>query len=197
MLRAIPRLSAILLSGAVAAAPAMAAPMSVAAPPAAPAPVAVPYPDTAPSIEVTALSWRSAAAVQPQEMTSDPQEGGEIARKSVRKAPRPTISEMTVSKRTDVSSSTLLRSTNDSPKKPGKLEIPNMQANGGGDNPPPAGTATITVARGHCASGQHFPSVKLTMRGQSYTLQDVDVVSCTPSGDNVDTCTLSYGSVAG
>ena len=64
-------------------------------------------------------------------------------------------------------------------------------------SPPPAGTATITVARGHCASGQHFPSVKLTMRGQSFTLQDVDVVSCTPTGDNSDTCTLSYQAVAG
>jgi type VI protein secretion system component Hcp len=158
--------------------------------------VPAPYPNV-PSIEVMALSWRAGDAVQPQVMTSDPQEGGEIASKAAAKKSRPTVSEMTVTKKTDVASPTLLRSTNGGSREPGKLEVPNMLAKGDGVSPPPAGTATITVARGHCASGQHFPAVKLTMRGQSYTLQDVQVVSCTPADDKTDTCTLSYRAVAG
>ena len=175
--RAILRFWAVLLGSVVAAAPGLAAPIQ-APPPAVSGPVAVPYPDTVPSIEVMALSWRAADAVQ-QRLTSDPEEGGQIAQAKDRKRPSVSISELTVTKKTDVASPTLLESTT------------------GGAAPPPRGTATITVARGHCASGQHFPAVRLTMRGQSHTFKDVDVVSCAPAGDNTDTCTLSYRDVAG
>jgi type VI protein secretion system component Hcp len=60
--------------------------------------------------------------------------------------------------------------------------------------PAPAGTATVTVARGACATGQHIPEVKLTMRGKVYDLHDVDVSACTESGET-STCTLSYASI--
>jgi type VI protein secretion system component Hcp len=151
-----------------------------------------------PSIEVKALSWRAADALQPEVMTSDPQEGGEIARKAVRKTTKPAISEMTVSKRTDSSSPKILSvNSGGEAVEPGKLEYPNVTMNGSAADPPAAGTATIVVARGHCASGQHFPAVKLTMRGESHTLQDVDVVSCTAVDDKSDGCTLKYASVSG
>jgi len=133
------------------------------------------------NIELKSWSWGKAnsAGVQPR-LSSDPEEGGEIAARTVRKSSKPTISEMTVTKKSDVASTTLSRS-----------------ASAGPAEPPPSGILTIVAAKGSCATGTHIPEVKLTARGRVYTLRDVDVVACADSGGNTDTCTLSYKSVAG
>lgn len=165
------------------------------------------------TIQLLSWSW-GVAAPRPQAMrassdpeeggqvagtvyTSDPQEGGEIAARTVRKPSRPSVSELTVSKKTDVASPTLMRSSSGGAAEPGKLEVPNMKTSAGPAEPTPSGTLTIVVARGSCASGQHLPEVKLTARERSYMLRDVDVTGCSDSGDTTDTCTLTYKSVAG
>ena len=133
------------------------------------------------NIELKSWSWGKAnsAGVQPR-LSSDPEEGGEIAAKTVRQSSKPVISEMTVTKKSDVASTTLSRS-----------------ASGGPTEPPASGILTIVAAKGSCATGTHIPEVKLTTRARAYTLRDVDVIACADSGENTDTCTLSYKSVAG
>jgi type VI protein secretion system component Hcp len=50
------------------------------------------------------------------------------------------------------------------------------------ESPTLSSTGGSSLARA-CASGKHFPSVTLTARGISYTLQDVAISSCTVSGE--------------
>jgi hypothetical protein len=147
-------------------------------------------------IKLLSWSWGKTNAVAPSRLSSDPEEGGQIAARTVRKPSRPTVSELTVSKKTDVASTTLMRSANGGADEPGKLEYPNVQASAGLAEPPPSGTLTIVVARGSCAAGAHIPEIKLSSKGRSYMLRDVDVIACGDSGDNTDTCTLSYQGVA-
>lgn len=145
------------------------------------------------SIEL--LSWSFGGS--PARLSSDPEEGGEIAARTVRKPSHPSVSELTVSKKTDTASPTLLRSSDGGTATPGHAGGAAVQTPVAASDPPPSGTLTIVTARGSCATGQHIPEVKLTARGRTYTLHDVDVTGCADSGDNTDTCTLSYGSVAG
>ena len=164
-------------------------------------------------IQLLSWSWGAAAAAGRQSMrassdpeeggevtskvySSDPQEGGEVASKVVRKPSKPVVSEMTVSKRTDVASP-MLRSAPAGTAGPGTADVGDLQSATGPSEPSPSGTLTIVAARGSCASGKHIPEVKLSARGRTFTLHDVDVTACSDSGDNTDTCTLSYRSVAG
>ncbi len=161
-------------------------------PPAAPAPEPIPYPNTAArdhasglptgkrmhkpfvaaaepvTLDVSNVSWAAANADSLTRLSSDPEEGGEIAAAKTKVH----VSEINVTKHTDVASP--------------KLAL---------DEPAPSGTATVTVARGACASGKHFPAVKIVTRSASYTLNDVDATQCTDSGETT-TCTLTYQSVA-
>jgi hypothetical protein len=157
------------------------------------------------ALEALSVSWGAA--------TSDPQEGGEATAARTYRPGRPTygnisftgradaakdkpsVSEIPITKVKDVSSSKLSAAPSGGSSEPGKLEYPNLAAAGMGE-PPPSGTATVTVARGTCTSGQHFPTVKLSMRGQTVQLNDVDVSGCTDSGDT-STCTLTYRSIGG
>jgi hypothetical protein len=74
---------------------------------------------------------------------------------------------------------------------PGKLEVPNLQV----AEPAPSGSATLVVARGSVAKGQHIPMVKVTMRSRTYALQGVEVSDCTALADGTDSCSLSYQSL--
>lgn len=173
-------------------------------------------------IEVQSVSWAAA--------TSDPQEGGEVARSggghsmlgasdrkfrpgrptygnisfgsSAKAESKPSVSEIPVTKQMDVSSSKLSAAPSGGGAiEPGKLEIPNLRADVAAsvavNDPPPAGTATITVARGTCTSGQHLPEVKLRLGTRSITLRDVDVSNCADVGADSQTCTLTYASLGG
>jgi type VI protein secretion system component Hcp len=216
MIHALPRLSRILFASALVLVPPAAPALAAGAPQqtAVPEPICIPWiichiklpgrltvndgGQGQKDIELLSWSWgASGAARPPMRASSDPEEGGEIAARTVQKPARPSVSELTVSKKTDVASPTLLRSANGGAAGPGKVEYPNVQASAGPSEPPPSGTLTIVVARGSCASGKHLPEVKLSSRGRTYTLHDVDVTACADSGQNTDTCTLSYGSVAG
>lgn len=161
-------------------------------PPAAPNPVPAPYPNAAArdaasglatgkrmhkpysvvaepvTLDVSNVSWAAANADSLTRLSSDPEEGGEIAAAKTKVH----VGEINVTKHTDVASS--------------KLALA---------EPAPSGTATVTVARGACASGKHFPAVKIVTRSASYTLNDVDASDCSDSGD-MTTCTLTYRSVA-
>ena len=151
-------------------------------------------------IEVQSVKWAA--------LTSDPQEGGEVVRNggghsmlgaSDRKS-KPTVSEIPVTKLKDVSSSKLSAAPSGGESaEPGKLEIPNLVADAPAsvavNDPPPAGTATITVARGMCTTGQHIPKLKLTMGTRAFELNDVDVGPCADAGGDNQTCTLTYASL--
>lgn len=170
-------------------------------------------------IEAQSVSWGAA--------TSDPQEGGEVVRNggghsmlgaSDRKTrpgrptygnavadnpaaagrSGPSIGEIPITKPMDVSSGKLSAApSGGGAAEPGKLEIPNLRAGAAANDPPPAGTATITVARGTCTSGQHLPEVKLHLGTRSFTLRDVDVGNCVDAGADSQTCTLTYASLGG
>lgn len=61
--------------------------------------------------------------------------------------------------------------------------------------PLPSGGATLVVARGALAKGQHIPVVVITMRSQTYELQNVEVTDCTAFADGTDSCSLNYQSL--
>ena len=160
-------------------------------PPAAPAPQPMPYPTAAArdhatglptgkrmhkpyvvaaepvTLDVSNVSWAAADVDSLTRLSSDPEEGGQIAAARTKVH----VSEINVTKRTDVASP--------------KLALA---------EPAPSGTARVTVARGACATGKHFPAVKIVMRSGSYTLHDVDASDCSDSGDTT-TCTLTYQSI--
>jgi type VI protein secretion system component Hcp len=135
-----------------------------------------PFIVTSQRLEAASVSWAAPALDSANRLSSDPEEGGEVT--AARTKPRPTVSEINVTHRTDSSSPTLL-------------------ASGDGDSgtPPPSGSATITVARNTCASGQHIKEATISVRGRTFVLHDVDVAGCTANGDGTDTCTLNYASI--
>ena len=154
-------------------------------------------------IEVLAWSWRAPGA--PSADSSDPQEGGEVAggvdsvaaaeaRTRKRGAGRASVSEITPTKKSDKSSTVIFSRPGGGTAVPGKIEYPNLKVGAGEevDEPLPAGTLTIRLARGAAAKGKHFPEVTLMAKGQAYRLQDVMVTECAATGENTDTCTLSY-----
>lgn len=103
------------------------------------------------TLDVREVTWTAAVLQAANRLSSDPEEGGQVARGM------------------DVAG-------------------PKLAA------PADSGTATVTVARGACATGKHFPVVKIVARSGSYTLHDVDAGRCTDSG-NTTTCVLTYRSL--
>ena len=160
-------------------------------PPAAPVPQPVPYPNAAArdqasglasgkrmhkpfaasaepvTLDASSVSWASRAAEAANRLSSDPEEGGEVTAAKTKVH----VGEIKITKPVDTAS-------------------PKLAA------PAPSGTATVTVARGACATGKHFPAVKIVTRSGSYTLHDVDAVRCTDSADGT-TCELEYASLGG
>ena len=133
-----------------------------------------------PIIQVRSIGWL-AAGNRLTLTTSDPQEGGEIVREASRPSRRKgkaAITEINISKKVDASSPKLVTDSD-----PGDA--------------PASGTATITVARGACAKGQHLPEVKLVARTREYRLRDVEVTGCTAADGETDSCTLTYAGVGG
>jgi hypothetical protein len=154
-------------------------------------------------VEVLAWSWRAPGS--PSADSSDPQEGGEVvggvdsaataeARSRKRGAGRASVSEITPTKNVDKSSTVMFSRPGGGTAEPGKIEYPNLKAGAGEevDEPLPAGTLTVRLARGAATKGKHFPEVTLMAKGQAYRLQDVTVTECAATGENTDTCTLSY-----
>lgn len=148
-------------------------------------------------IQVKSFAWGDAAGKPLVVATSDPQEGGEVvARDAPRKKLRDkvVISEMPVTKQMDSSTPKILSAApSNNAHEEETIEFPRLMA----AEPAASGTVTILVARKACASGTHFPSATLSVRGRTYTLRDVDVTSCTEAGPDSDACTLRYSSVAG
>ena len=60
--------------------------------------------------------------------------------------------------------------------------------------PLPSGTLTVSITRGSTEKGQHISEVKLTARGRTYRLRDVDVIACAATDDRHDACLLTYSS---
>jgi type VI protein secretion system component Hcp len=194
------RLCVLFLATAAVAAPALAEPVAVSKTPAPPSQVPMPYPDPQPPkcphmfclpksvgtlqiegrapIDVQAVSWQAGEQVVDR-ATSDPQEGGEVVSGAGQMAPakgtrRPgnvNVSEIPVVKLSDKASATLATPV----ARKGKVKV--------------------SVLMGACATGEHFKSATVTLRGTTYGLHDVGVLECSHSGDNTDTCTLSYESV--
>jgi hypothetical protein len=160
------------------------------------------------AIEVQSFSWGALAERADAGDTSDPQEGGQVART------KPKISEIPVVKLQDKSSATLSRSAPGHREKVPALtfehEVTSPRDAASGlptgkrmhkpllalADPLPTGTVTIVVARGACVKGQHIPEVKLTTRKASYDLKDIDVLDCAAVGADQDKCTLTYASLA-
>jgi type VI protein secretion system component Hcp len=150
-------------------------------------------------IQVKSFAWGDSAGKPLKLATSDPQEGGEVvARDAPRKKVRSSVSvnEIPVTKQMDSSSPKVLSATpSGNAHEEETIEFPRVMA--AAPAPAPSGTVTILVARNACASGTHLPDVKLSARGRTYTLSDVDVLSCTAAGADSDSCTLRYSSVSG
>jgi type VI protein secretion system component Hcp len=145
-------------------------------------------------IEVLAWDWRAPGT--PSVASSDPQEGGEVvsgvdssataeARSRKRGAGGASLGEITPTKKADKASPILMSK--------GSGGTAGEQV----EEPLPAGTLTVRLARGAATKGKHFPEVTLTARGRAYRLRDVVVTECAATGENTDTCTLSYQGLGG
>ena len=189
----------IMISAITLPAAAAAEPLPPAPPPATPGPQPTPYPDIAARdpasglptgkrmhkplivasqrLEASDISWGPRAVGVANRLSSDPEEGGEVTA-AKKRATKPTIGDIAVTKTTDVSSSKLM-----------------LAPEGGPETPPRSGSATVTVARGSCASGQHIKEATITVRGRTYQLHEVDVGGCTANSDGTDTCRLNYASI--
>jgi hypothetical protein len=160
-------------------------------------------------IETQSISWGKVGDAGTV-YSADPMEGGQVA--AGRFAPgkptygnatftgapaaadtKPTVSEIPITKQTDVSSGKLSSGPAGSDE-PGKLEYPNAQVAGGAE-PVAKTTATFTTLAGKCVKGKHLDSVTITTRSRSYTLHDAVVTSVTPAGDGMETVSLTYASV--
>ena len=126
--------------------------------------------------QAVSVSWGAMGAVRTNGVASDPEQGGQIAKA----ASKPKVSDISITKGADVSSPKMMSAA---PASSGE--------------PLPAGTATVTVARGTCTSGQHLPEATIHVGARSYTLEGVDVGSCTDAGGGNQTCTLTYASIGG
>ncbi len=117
------------------------------------------------TLQATAISW-GARGDAVNSVVSDPEEGGEVS--AAKSKGHPKVSDITVMKTTDKASAALSAA-----------------------EPPPSGTARVTVALHACVKGTHIKEATIVHRSSRYTLHDVDVDDCVDSGDTT-TCTLSY-----
>ncbi len=163
-----------------------------AAEPAPPAPVPTPYPNVAArdvasglptgkrmhkpytviaepqTLQAIAISW-GVRGGEVNSVVSDPEEGGQVT--AAKSKGHPKVSEINVMKSSDKASANLMAA-----------------------EPPPTGTARVTVPLHACVKGTHIKEATIVMRSSRYTLHDVDVDDCIDSGDST-TCTLSYQSL--
>jgi len=112
-------------------------------------------------------------------VTSDPEEGGQVARA----ASKPSVSEISITKGTDVSSPKMMSA------EPGKLEYPNATGGVAAKT-----NATFTTLAGKCVKGTHIKEAIITTRSASYTLHDAVVTDVTPAGDGMEMVSVSFAS---
>jgi hypothetical protein len=135
----------------------------------------VKYEDFAKNANAASLELNAETVV----WSADPMEGGQVSARTYHPG-KPTYGNVTF----DSAARTTTR-------EPGKIEVPNMVA-----EPLARGTATFKTLAGLCATGKHFPKVKITTRtGGSYTLHDAIVTNVTPAGDGMDEVSLTYGGI--
>ena len=132
--------------------------------------------------------------------TSDPQEGGQVART------KPKLSEIPIVKVTDKSTPVMTSDPQEGGEIAGKLpglhkpsdvtlkrgtmgsETTARDAAGGlatgkrvhKPMTMTRGSVTVTMPEGVCVAGAHYPAVTLTSGDEAFAMQDVTVASCTP-----------------